>query len=99
MRAKVAGEAFERLRHVGASVAEPEVISRIPELRCRQEQDSFALHQRRGEVVDALAGEFGKTNAPRARTNPGQPVRVLAEECIKRGQILLDDAARAGQYA
>ena len=50
-------DAGERLRHVGAAVAEAEMIAGIPELRGRQEQHALLLHEIGGKTVDLASGE------------------------------------------
>src|SRR5262249_184792 len=94
----VSSEAFENakgLGHIASPETESEVIAGIADLRSRQNQDAFALHQSRGEIVDVTLEQLGKRNAARPRGDPCNAIRVAVEEFSEDREIRRNNLACA----
>src|SRR5689334_19651839 len=92
-------ESGQRFAHVASPVAEPKVIARVPELRCRHDEHALPFDEDRGEFVDVASKKFWEANASSAWTNPSEGVGVSREELTEELEIRAHNGARSFEDA
>src|SRR4029079_1689542 len=92
-------EAAERLRQIGPTEAEPEVVARVLEQRALSQQEHLRLHATRGPIVDpdARNGQPREPDRASAGPEPGEPIGPVVEEGVDQLEVGGDDAARASE--